>query len=364
MYTLHFEPHGDHPPLDLLPAEGHFLDAAPLPHAALADYVAAEAQFTLKLRNVRIEGKNDPPHQTYTAQMRISMNAGEPLYGLVESGWVPFPFVGGEVVLVDRNVVSKIERLQMSPSKPDAGPVSPHMNLSFAGQVVHPLPYVLEGGFRKVQTIKELEASLARAMKTLRRVLPESQIPPVDAVRLQGLRGLLADKERFQKKASPFLMEICPSVAQPAGARQQAQVEQKILRLAKQSNLSTASFVVLAVLSCLYDHVDSDVHPKVLRPGRAVLKPKRNYSEGDAYAALSDLLFLEMLPQLQGHGLVSRPVFFTHDLGLAAFWSALAPRGFLKTHSSSVTVQASLNPALFPALSEDGCAELQRRIGM
>lgn len=362
MYSLLYKPIDDQPPLELIPANGQYFEIEPLPHAALAEYARPEATFKIKLRNALIVGADTPPGRTYTATMRIASTVGEPLYGLVESGWVPFPFMNGEIALVDRNVVSRIERLRRGQVKQQGMPLSPQFDLSFAGRMISPLPYVLEGSLRKTQALGDLRASLARATQALRRVLPEAHIPPIDAVRLAGLYGLLEDKARFQRKALPFLMEVCPSVAQPAGPRQQMDVERKILRIAKERGLALTSFVVLAALSCLYDNVSADVHRKVLKPGRAVVKPKTKYSEGDAYAALSDLLFLEFVVSMKGHGLVQRPVFYTHDLGLAGFWSALAPQTFSNDGQGAATGDFTLAPSLFPALDYDQCADLLCRL--
>jgi hypothetical protein len=193
-------------------------------------------------------------------------------------------------------------------------------------------------------------------------VLPDAHILPLDAVRLSGLYGLLDDKARFQRKAAPFLRDVCPSVAQPVGSRQQVEIERKVLRVAKERGISPNSFVVLAVLSCLYDNVSSHIHPKVLKPGRAVVKPKPTYSEGDAYAALSDLLFLQFVVLTKGHGLAQRPVFYTHDIGLAAFWSAMSPRNFSNDGHGGSTVDFTLASALFPALNDDQCAALFDRL--
>lgn len=241
-------------------------------------------------------------------------------------------------------------------------PISPQFDLSFAGRLVSPLPYVLEGNLRKTQTFGELQKSLVHATRELRRVLPDAHIAPMDAARLAGLHGLLDDKARFQRRAAPFLMEICPSVAQPAGPRQQAEVERKVLRVARERGISPVSFVVLAVLSCLYDNVHSHIHPKVLKPGRAVVKPKTNYSESDAYAALCDLLFLQFVVLMKGHRLAQRPVFYTHDIGLAAFWSALNPQSFSHDGQGAATSDFTLAPSLFPALSDTQCADLFDRL--
>ncbi|SEK13086.1 MULTISPECIES: hypothetical protein [unclassified Variovorax] len=362
MYSLRYQSEDGQAPLQLVPAAGRYFDVEPLPHSALSGYTHSEATFPLTLTNATIVGADTPSGHRHTVSMHIRSEAGEPLYGLVESGWIPFPFMSGDVALLDRNVVSKIENLQPGQPRSEGAHPRPEFDLSFVGKMVSPLPYVLEGRFRKPQTRGELHASLAQGTKALRRVLPAAQVQPIDARRLKGLHGLLDDKKRFQARAAPFLREICPSVAQPAGARQQVEVELKVLRLARERSISPTSPVVLAVLSCLYDNVARPLHKKILKPGRAVLKPKPEYSEGDAYAALSDLLFLELLVSMKGNGLAQRPVFYTHDLGLAAFWSALDPRDFSGNGQQGATGRFSLSPALLPALDEEQCAALLARL--
>jgi len=362
MYVLRYESIDGSPPLELIPLKGRSFDVEPLTHAALAAYLAPEGKCQIVLKDVTAVGAQIPQSQRATAKLLVALGVAEPLFGLVESGWIPFPFMSGDIAFVDRNVVSKIENLQVGQTKVQGTPISPQFDLSFAGQLVSPLPYVLEGNFRKTQTHGELRKTLARATKAICRVLPDAQVPAIDTDRLIGIHGLLDDKVRFQRRAAPFLRDVCPSVSQPAGARQQAEVERKILRVAKERGIPPYSFVVLAVLSCLYDNVSSHVHPKVLKPGRAVVKPKLSYSEGDAYATLSDLLFLQFVVLMKSHGLAQKPVFYTHDIGLAAFWSALNPRDFFRDDHDISTAKFTLTSALFPALNEDQRAALFDRL--
>ncbi|MNL21808.1 hypothetical protein D3C87_1431160 [compost metagenome] len=81
-----------------------------------------------------------------------------------------------------------------------------------------------------------------------------------------------------------------------------------------------------------------------------------------AYAALLDLLFLELLTGMQALGASKKPVFYTHDLGLAAFWAALEPRGFQFNDQRFPTGNIRLTPALCPALTEDECDQLLLRL--
>lgn len=362
MYMFRYQPNDGSPPVDIAPAGGGHWDIEPKSHADLAAYAGASRSVAVTYRNARlVNAPPDAPDQTYVATAHIAQQSGEPLFGLIESGWAPFPFMSADMALMDRNVLSRIENRRAEQVEP-AGPVDPLFDLSFAGRKVSPLPYVLEGQFRKAQTAGEMQDALRKGTTALRRVLPDANIQPVDSDMVRGLHGLLQDMRRFVTKATPFLREICPSVCEPAGERQRVEVERKVLRLAKEYDIPTTSFVVIAVLSCLYDHCDSELPPKMLRPGRAVLKPKKSYSEGAAYAALADLLFIEILASFRGLGLVERPVFYTHDMGLAAFWSALRPEGFVRTGQNAVSGTMTLASELFPALDEQGCVELRERL--
>lgn len=111
MYSLRYVPSEGQPSMELVPANGCYFDVEPLTHAALAEFVQPAATFQITLKNVGIVGPQIPPDQTHTIRMRIASVAGEPLYGLVESGWIPFPFMSGDIAFIDRNVVSKIENL-------------------------------------------------------------------------------------------------------------------------------------------------------------------------------------------------------------------------------------------------------------
>lgn len=362
MYLFRYQPNDGSPPVTISPAGGGHWDLEPKSHAELAAYAGASRSVAVTYRNARLEnGPSDAPDQTYSATAHLSDLSGEPLFGLIESGWAPFPFMSADMALMDRNVLSRIENRRADQAEP-AGPVDPLFDLSFAGRKVSALPYVLEGRLRKAQSVGEMQDAVRRGTAALRRVLPDATIQLVDSEMLSGLHRLLEDMHRFVTKATPFLREICPSVAEPAGKAQQVQVERKVLRLAREHGIPPTSFAVIAVLSCLYDHCESELPPKMLRPGRAVLKPKKSYSEGAAYGALADLMFIEMLASFQGLGLVERTVFYTHDLGLAAFWSALRPKGFVRTGQNAVSGTMTLALELFPALNEQGCAELRERL--
>ena len=102
-------------------------------------------------------------------------------------------------------------------------------------------------------------------------------------------------------------------------------LEEKILELARANNVAVDSLLVIAVLSCIYDTPTTKGQSRARTPGRAVIKPRPNYSDEDAYNALCDLQSLELM--LQAHGLQpeAQPVIYTYDVGVAAFWAALQP---------------------------------------
>ena len=115
-------------------------------------------------------------------------------------------------------------------------------------------------------------------------------------------------------------------------------------------------------MSCLHDNVPNGTNRKVTKPGRAVLKPSAKYTDKDAYGALSDLIFLELLSMMAGMLADERPVLYTHDLGLAALWSSLNSRNVRRNERGTTTVDFTLTQGLLPELDADGRGALCQRM--
>jgi hypothetical protein len=84
---------------------------------------------------------------------------------------------------------------------------------------------------------------------------------------------------RNQPKTVAFLRKAAPLVAEGVAVDKRRLREAEVLRIAKSCNVPLLSFVVAAVLSCLYDSAKGVPSHRVYRPGREVIKPRLDYTE-------------------------------------------------------------------------------------
>lgn len=147
---------------------------------------------------------------------------------------------------------------------------------------------------------------------------------------------------------------------------QRRTLEDQVVKLALAEEVQVDSLPVLALLSCVYDASSQPSHRLIAMPRRAVLKPSMSYSAQDAYNALADMLSIELMVVSQALFPEDKPVLYTRDLGLAAFWTALQPNEKTVTHNAggkvSTTITFNLGAGLFPALSENELLELRSRL--
>ena len=235
-------------------------------------------------------------------------------------------------------------------------------------ETVSPLLFAVEGANRRLQTPFEMHCELRRAERILRALLPGAKIQSFNKVEREAIYSTIQEHSAYRGRASRLLVRAAPLVVNPPAPHQRLKLEEQILQLAKEEGVSWGSLAVLCLMSCIYD-----ANPKLsahitARPGRAVLKPK---SEGrfnfpEAYNALSDLQFIELM--LHAHAIFPevQPVLYTRDEGLAALWSVLQPaklsveqRGNGKLRTSAVF---SLRQGLFPTLDQSELLELKSRL--
>jgi hypothetical protein len=175
---------------------------------------------------------------------------------------------------------------------------------------------------------------------------------------------MLLDAVQAEKKTA-FLLEVAPLLAHSEKSAARQVLEDKVFAAAQRAGLRRTELCVVAALSCIYEDPQLPGH-KVYRPGRAVLKPKPSYSAEQAHNAAADLTSLELLvnstTMLQDY----RGVFFTEDVGLVAFWSALEAREptvpNTRPGKARTTLTVTLSEALLPGLSEEQRADLAQRL--
>lgn len=280
------------------------------------------------------------------------------------------PWAHKRIALLDRNVLIALEKFKLD-TEVKLGPGDPMWLAHWLGldtEVVSPLLFALEGPERRPPTDFVMRAELNRARKALERVLPGAKVQSVESGHRRGLHRMVLDYAEPRARATRLLLRAIPLVVDRAKPELGRRVEAQVLQIARDEGVRFDSLPVLALLSCIYDVSPGLPVHRVSTPGRAVLKPKQTYTRQDAYNALADIFFLELMFNALAAFPDMHPVLYTRDVGLAAFWTVLQPsnlqveqrpNGKLRT-----TIVFGLDQGLFPALTTASHLDLRERLGL
>lgn len=303
-----------------------------------------------------------------TIRATLAENGSVLAYGLIPGGWAPMPWAHRRVAWLDRNVVIQLEKLGLegrdSVGRGDPGWLTKVLGLDT--EEVSPIPFILEGRGQRPPTDFAMRAELSRAMRVLRGSLPDAKVATIDAKQRRALHRYLLERSVWHARSTRFLMKAAPWVAQPTKASDRLALERKILELAAKEAIPVKSLPVVALLSCLYDNNPALPKHRVFKPGRAVLKPSMDFGDADAYNALADMSFIELLWNAEALTPDVEPVLYTQDVGIAAFWTALQASGHVLNDRGrgivSTTVHFSLTSDMFPALTGEQVVDLCQRL--
>lgn len=276
---------------------------------------------------------------------------------LARGGYLVPQLTAVDFLLVDRNVPSALEALEVIPCRPDLDADKWWLqHLNRPTPILNPILCATEGRWRTQPTFEQFKEELKNARAILRRTLPEAQVLEHPQEKLHAVYELSASQAQRMKREAQFLVALCPKLASRTRGGAEAWLEAQILQEADRLAVSRQSLCCIAALSTLYEKTDG-AEPLI---GRGVLKPKIKYSENDAYNALSDLHALEFLAA--GSNLPGPAVgFCTRDKYLAAFWVCL---NIQSGSWKGTTFSASFAPKteIFPRLAEEGFLSLLKRI--
>lgn len=354
-------------------SEGDTFNIAPLGHVALTELVTgSRPSVPVALRGLlQVDEQGEPQRDKdrVNATLDWAPDGGVDFFGLTIGGWVP-PILGsGRVALLDRNMVAELRAMPV-PAEGDAPPAvgSPGwLYRAFADSCIEvsPAVHLMEGNMRRAPTLEEMAVEMQTLVGELKTRMPKAELHELGPVELKALHEVVVEREAVRQRETAFLTQVAPRLAEPVATAARRRVEQEVLQSAERNGLGRLSLVVLAALSCIHEN-SSHGRSKVYRVGRAVLKPKKNYSEGNAYNALADLSALELLVNTASVLQDYRGVLFTQDVGLAAFWSALEVSAPTAESTGPGRVRASvtmeLSEALLPSLSESERVELKERL--
>ena len=299
--------------------------------------------------------------ETHSGPFDIKANAifdeNVSVYALVPGGWLPMPFTVPPHFLVDRNVVIALRKIQDGRSSLNSRSLEWWARLFVGGDgLFSPLLYAFEAGFRRKPSMPEFIEAYEEGVSELRDALPGS-----DVVRLNdaGYRIAYTQLEAFDaryEKEARFLQAICPIITQRASRRSEKELVANIFEMVGKCDLSRASIVVLAALSCVYE----DMHGSPVSIGRGLLKPNKIYTEADAFNAISDVRHMELAATNQGFFGGRAFSLCTCDRSLALMWSALSLRE-MSPSGQEMSFTFDITNELFSRLDEKGLAELKRQ---
>lgn len=352
--------------IELEPFESKQFAVKPLDFSQLLGVLDSERpSFPVEIRNVAAvrDAGGLPAGKALVVNATMEADCAPIAFGLVDGGWLPMPWANKRIALLDRNVVIKLEKLQAS-----LGGENPALLTQWLGldsETVSPLLFALEGPRRRLPNEAEMDEELGRAQKALANLLPGAKVQQVGPVERAALRRIMLEQVQPREKATRFLLKAAPLVVNRVKPAQRLALETEVSRLAAAEGMRRGSLAFLAVVSCIYDGNPPSAH-RAATPGRAVLKPRAGYSAEDAYNALADLSFLELLFNAGALLTGTSFVLYTADAGLAAVWAALHPCRSELEHLggdiSRTTMTFNMNGGLYPDLSDAQVQELADRI--
>jgi hypothetical protein len=325
-----------------------FRSAKPLTYS---DLVITRNNYNIEivgdLINVKGLSENGKTRTVRGNIKEISFRRPCSIYGLVEGGWLPLPFVGSRPFLVDRNVVIMLERIRKGENRQYFRDNEWWFSLwQKVSPTINPVLYAWEGDCRRSPTYDEFCDSFERGAEEILATLPFAKVTKFEEQNYKAVYESLQGMSERLKSESEFLRYASALILHRSGDTDLEKNRQDLVRKAKQLGLRWPSLVLVAVFSCLYESRDGSGY----LAARRILKPADTYAENDAYNAVSDLRALELYMALRT--VDKRIALATCDLAQAAFWCLLRPSspGYSR---DSVTFSAIFSTELFPRLSQE-----------
>jgi len=277
--------------------------------------------------------------------------------GLVRGGWLPSPLAATQekaIVIPDRNIVSEVS------GRFDGGQTvgrEPDFLDLFAGMQVKisPVLAAIEGNGRAFPMPAEAREQLDEVVKKFKRALPQATLM-VGPYSLKGLLGLIEDMRPGFEREQMLLKELAPSLSKPTARHKMDARWDAVFEAVDRHQVPRSSLLVLAMLSAL-------VHPTGQCASKRLLKPHANYTDGDAYNALSDLMALELLLYVLAFFPEFETQICTKDRQLALFWVGVGAHD-IRREGNGICYSLTPHAAILPEPYVERWAEEVSRDGI
>lgn len=271
----------------------------------------------------------------------ITFHEPAPFHALVPNGVLPLTYVrSGTVLALDRSSLAALTRRADS-NHSDAQSVEWFKQFLNQSISINPLPAILEGNQRRTLSFEDTLEELTHATEKLRSRLPNATVSILPTEHLRRLHAWRVSLDEEAERETKFLCAIAPLLADRVPTHRLEQIGRKIRESARNDGIGN-SLAVLTALAVLYEsETDEDGGS-----ARGVLHPKKHYSRGDAYNAISDLRQLTLTAA--SSLLPGSIALLTGDRALALLWCGLRPTA--KTVAGRINVYLSPVQEFFPRL--------------
>lgn len=295
----------------------HIEHVDPLGFAALRDCLkGGRRSHPTVMRGYVCDESGKHRNETFEQAFPIEFREKVPFYGLVPGGVLPVPFLHMSTLVLDRNVVAALRRLEGSKHSDASGMKWSLGFLDSAAHKLNPMAVAFEGGAQRTPSFEEFCDEVEAFAETIKLRLPSARITKFSAAVLRSLHELRVSFDARAAREVQFLRSVAPFLSHPVATTRLAEIERRVVDAAMASGVRE-SLVFLVALAKLYESPDG------VGGGAAqgVLKLTDPYPEEKAYNALSDLRQMEFAGGSQL--LPGTPALLTADLSLALLWCGL-----------------------------------------
>jgi len=281
------------------------------------------------------------------------------IFALVEGGWLPLPFANPSIFLVDRNVISVLSKFSQETHRTDFEDTKWWVNfIQHSSFVINPILYAFEGDKQRLPSLNEFIDSFEEASLKIAKQFPHSKLIRYTEQTYRDVYKIVSGFADRTDREINFLMKTVNKIINRVADSNLPEIRSEIIHDADKYKLLKKSLLVFAVLSCLYEKKDGSGFLAT----RKIIKPKKKYTEKDAYNAIADIRLIECfiatfaLIQLKD---IKPFALCTCDKSLAAFWCALEIQ-YIKLHKDKLKINFTMSEELFPRLNDVEREELNQ----
>lgn len=273
------------------------------------------------------------------------------VFALVPGGWLPAAVCESTLLLPDANLAGSFSLLDDEASRLRAmSGLADVPLLSMGTNLISAALAAFESGQGKFPSHSEFADGIKTIALRLQRGFPGRQVvfPNQDVV--DAAFAVLQEELPAYKRNAAYLAHAFPLLSLRIDDAMLSRRHRELDALAARFGVPQTSFVHLLAVDCLYDEGPRTKSEQ--RPGRLVLKPKKDFKDADLFNALTDVMHMERLCKAHLLKMGGRPVLCTIDHGLVQAWSMLGPRG-IRIEAGNPTVDLRVDDSFATRLRQD-----------